>query len=270
MRAIFVQIKCELGKAYAVAQEAADTIEEMSELYSTSGQFDLLGKFYLETDQDVGRFVTERVSRCPASATPTRSSPSMRSPRSPARGIRGKSRLGPGEVGGSFSNRPNGVEPGPGRSSIEPPRLRTTSRTMASPRPLPGVSWRPLRKRSNTTARIWSGTPGPSSPPPARRGARRPAPRCSPAGAPCLDRERARCRGDCAPRRGGRRRGPAPEGKRAARLQARGKAREAGAAVLTQDQDDTYPRSGRRRSVRMNAMSGLPRARARTRAALPR
>ena len=61
MRAIFVQIKCELGQAYAVAQEAADTIEELSELYSTSGQFDLLGKFYLESDQDVGRFVTERV-----------------------------------------------------------------------------------------------------------------------------------------------------------------------------------------------------------------
>ena len=61
MRAIFVQIKCELGQAYAVAQEAADTIEELSELYSTSGQFDLLGKFYLETDQDPGRFVTERV-----------------------------------------------------------------------------------------------------------------------------------------------------------------------------------------------------------------
>jgi DNA-binding Lrp family transcriptional regulator len=65
MRAVFVQIKCELGKAYAVAQEAADTIEEMSELYSTSGQFDLLGKFYLETEQDVGRFVTEKVQSLP-------------------------------------------------------------------------------------------------------------------------------------------------------------------------------------------------------------
>jgi DNA-binding Lrp family transcriptional regulator len=65
MRAVFVQIKCELGKAYSVAQEAADTIEEMSELYSTSGQFDLLGKFYLETEQDVGRFVTEKVQSLP-------------------------------------------------------------------------------------------------------------------------------------------------------------------------------------------------------------
>ena len=50
MRAIFVQIKCEMGQAYRVAREAADTIEQMSELYSTSGQYDLLGKFYLEPE----------------------------------------------------------------------------------------------------------------------------------------------------------------------------------------------------------------------------
>ena len=61
MRAIFVQIKCDLGKAYEVAREAADRIPEMSELYSTSGQYDLLGKFYLDTDQDIGLFVTERL-----------------------------------------------------------------------------------------------------------------------------------------------------------------------------------------------------------------
>jgi len=61
MRAIFVQIKCEMGKAYDVAREAADSIEELSELYSTSGQYDLLGKFYLGPDQDIGLFVTEKV-----------------------------------------------------------------------------------------------------------------------------------------------------------------------------------------------------------------
>lgn len=65
MRAIFVQIKCEMGQAYAVAQEAADTIEQMSELYSTSGQYDLLGKFYLEPGQDIGRFVTEKIQTLP-------------------------------------------------------------------------------------------------------------------------------------------------------------------------------------------------------------
>jgi DNA-binding Lrp family transcriptional regulator len=61
MRAIFVQIKCDMGQAYHVAREAADTIAEMSELFSTSGQYDLLGKFYLDTDQDIGLFVTNRI-----------------------------------------------------------------------------------------------------------------------------------------------------------------------------------------------------------------
>ncbi|EFH10189.1 Lrp/AsnC ligand binding domain-containing protein [Pseudoroseomonas cervicalis] len=61
MRAIFVQIKCEMGRSYQVAREMADTIEELSEMHSTSGQYDLLGKFYLEDGQDIGLFVVERV-----------------------------------------------------------------------------------------------------------------------------------------------------------------------------------------------------------------
>ena len=61
MRAIFVMIKCEMGQAYRVAREMADGIAELSEMHSISGQYDLLGKFYLETDQDIGLFVVERV-----------------------------------------------------------------------------------------------------------------------------------------------------------------------------------------------------------------
>lgn len=61
MRPVFVMIKCDMGQAYTVARDAADRIEELSELYSTSGQYDLLGKFYLATDQDTGRFVTEKI-----------------------------------------------------------------------------------------------------------------------------------------------------------------------------------------------------------------
>ena len=61
MRAIFVQIKCEMGQAYRVARDAADAIAEMSELFSTSGQYDLLGKFYLDPEQDIGLFVTEKI-----------------------------------------------------------------------------------------------------------------------------------------------------------------------------------------------------------------
>ena len=65
MRAIFVMIKCDMGQVYKVAQTAADTIDELSELHSTSGQYDLLGKFYLEPEQDTGLFVTERLQTIP-------------------------------------------------------------------------------------------------------------------------------------------------------------------------------------------------------------
>ena len=65
MRAIYVMIKCEMGKAYSVAKHATDTVEELSELHSTSGQYDLLGKFYLEAEQDTGLFVTERLQTLP-------------------------------------------------------------------------------------------------------------------------------------------------------------------------------------------------------------
>ena len=61
VRAIFVMIKCEMGQAYRVAREMADSIAELSEMHSISGQYDLLGKFYLEPEQDIGLFVVERV-----------------------------------------------------------------------------------------------------------------------------------------------------------------------------------------------------------------
>ena len=65
MRAIFVMIKCDMGRAYEVAREMADTIEDLSEMHSVSGQYDLLGKFYLGTEQDIGLFVVERVQSIP-------------------------------------------------------------------------------------------------------------------------------------------------------------------------------------------------------------
>jgi DNA-binding Lrp family transcriptional regulator len=54
-----------MGQSYTVAQVAADTIEELSELFSTSGQYDLLAKFYLSAEDDTGLFVTERVQTIP-------------------------------------------------------------------------------------------------------------------------------------------------------------------------------------------------------------
>ena len=43
----FVQIKCQLGKSYEVANKLADA-EIASEIYSTAGDFDLLVKFYVD------------------------------------------------------------------------------------------------------------------------------------------------------------------------------------------------------------------------------
>ena len=65
MRAIFVMIKCEMGQAYRVARDMADQIEELSEMHSISGQYDLMGKFYLESEQDIGLFVVEKLQTVP-------------------------------------------------------------------------------------------------------------------------------------------------------------------------------------------------------------
>jgi len=64
MKALFVQIKCELGKAYEVANALVDA-EIASEVYSTAGEFDLLVKFYVDEGTDIGHFVTESVQRVP-------------------------------------------------------------------------------------------------------------------------------------------------------------------------------------------------------------
>jgi DNA-binding Lrp family transcriptional regulator len=64
MRAFFVQIKCELGTAYRVATALADA-EIASEIYSTAGDYDLLVKFYVEPDVDIGHFVNEKLHAIP-------------------------------------------------------------------------------------------------------------------------------------------------------------------------------------------------------------
>tara|TARA_Y100000758_G_C15654614_1_gene275923 strand:+ start:60 stop:302 length:243 start_codon:yes stop_codon:yes gene_type:complete len=65
MQTIFIQVKAELGRAYKVAEEAIESVEQVSEAYSTSGQFDLLFKCYLNDDDDIGRFVTEKIQCLP-------------------------------------------------------------------------------------------------------------------------------------------------------------------------------------------------------------
>lgn len=56
----FIQIKCQLGKSYDVANRLADA-EIASEIYSTAGDFDLLVKFYVDPTTDIGHFVNEKV-----------------------------------------------------------------------------------------------------------------------------------------------------------------------------------------------------------------
>ncbi len=63
MQTIFVMVKCELGRAYDVADAAVQGIAEVSEVHSTSGQYDLLMKFYLDDGADIGRFVNSQVHR---------------------------------------------------------------------------------------------------------------------------------------------------------------------------------------------------------------
>ncbi len=65
MQTIFVQVKCELGQAYEVADAAALQVEQVSEVHSTSGQYDLLMKCYLPDDVDIGHFVTSEIQTLP-------------------------------------------------------------------------------------------------------------------------------------------------------------------------------------------------------------
>ena len=61
MQTIFVMVKCELGRAYDVADAAIQNVAAVSEVHSTSGQYDLLIKVYLDDDVDIGRFVTSEI-----------------------------------------------------------------------------------------------------------------------------------------------------------------------------------------------------------------
>lgn len=67
MTPFFMMIKCQLGHTYSVANALADA-EIASEIFSTSGEFDLLVKFYVDDDVDIGHFVNEKVHPIPGIA----------------------------------------------------------------------------------------------------------------------------------------------------------------------------------------------------------
>lgn len=60
MKPIFLMIKTEVGKAYDLAAILADT-EVASEIYSISGEYDLMVKIYVDDETDIGRKVAELV-----------------------------------------------------------------------------------------------------------------------------------------------------------------------------------------------------------------
>lgn len=64
MKPVFVQLRCKPGTTYEVA-DALYAREIASELYSTSGDYDLLMKLYIEEGQDVGKFINDNILTIP-------------------------------------------------------------------------------------------------------------------------------------------------------------------------------------------------------------
>jgi DNA-binding Lrp family transcriptional regulator len=57
---VFIQIRCTPGTTYSVA-DAIALREIHSELYSTSGEYDLLMKMYIPESEDVGKYINENL-----------------------------------------------------------------------------------------------------------------------------------------------------------------------------------------------------------------
>ncbi len=64
MVCVFIQLRCRPGRTYEVADAIYD-MEFASELYSTSGEWDLLMKVYVPEGEDVGRFVADKLRDLP-------------------------------------------------------------------------------------------------------------------------------------------------------------------------------------------------------------
>lgn len=64
MRCVFVQFRCTPGKTYEVADAIWDR-EVVSEMFSTSGEFDLIAKVYVPEEEDVGHYLSSRLFDIP-------------------------------------------------------------------------------------------------------------------------------------------------------------------------------------------------------------
>lgn len=61
---VFVQLRCRPGTTYEVA-EAIIRREIHSELYSTSGDYDLIMKLYIPEGEDVGKYINAHLLDIP-------------------------------------------------------------------------------------------------------------------------------------------------------------------------------------------------------------
>jgi DNA-binding Lrp family transcriptional regulator len=64
MQTFFVEIKCALGNTYEVANALAEA-EIASEIHSIAGHYDILAKFYVPRETDIGHFIGENVQIIP-------------------------------------------------------------------------------------------------------------------------------------------------------------------------------------------------------------
>jgi DNA-binding Lrp family transcriptional regulator len=64
MKCVFIQLRCRPGRTYDVADAIYDR-EFASELYSTSGEYDLIMKVYIPDEDDIGHFVNEKLRDIP-------------------------------------------------------------------------------------------------------------------------------------------------------------------------------------------------------------
>lgn len=64
MALVFVQFRCTPGMTYTVANAIWDR-EVVSELYSTSGDFDLIAKVYIPDSEDTGHYLSSKLFDIP-------------------------------------------------------------------------------------------------------------------------------------------------------------------------------------------------------------
>lgn len=57
---VFIQLRCKPGTTYRVADDIA-LREIHSELFSTSGEYDLMLKMYIPAGEDVGRYINKHL-----------------------------------------------------------------------------------------------------------------------------------------------------------------------------------------------------------------